>query len=300
MEQHNLIPLADEVTKAGLPFRDYKAWLEYNLRKECERSGMDIDKVLCTYSHIDSLICRSERYKPGLRKQIVEKFTDHHFVAAFNNLQTMKHLIRKINYPNIIDHAESDLLFMLFFLTLYDGLYARIINILYGAANARDQNTDKCVGTTGKAKRLAGEGIDIRDVMRVDIRNAAAHMGFVAGGGLIDIKTSQKMIVTTHESMCSMEEFKDAFGKERVDHIEDVVNAAQLGAFSLYFALLYWYEMYEGPWRLFSKEFFSTWPSFCMARDAVQQMRDLSVEKWDDVVRDARMKLTAVGDTVYY
>ena len=31
--------------------------------------------------------------------------------------------------------------------------------------------------------------------MRSDIRNTAAHMGFVAGGGLVEIKTSQKMIV---------------------------------------------------------------------------------------------------------
>ena len=291
MELHNLIPLDDEVLEAGLPFSDYKVWLEYNLHKECERSGMDIDKVLYLYNRIDSLIRRGEKCKPRLRKQIVEKFDGHHFGAAFNNLQTMRRLIRKINYPNIIDPIESDLLFMLFFLTLYDGLYARIIDILYETI----KSTDEHVGTTRKAKRLAGEGIDVRSEMRTDIRNAAAHMSFVAGGGLMEVKTSRKMLVTPQESMFSVDEFKGVFGEKHVDRAEDVANAAELGTFSLYFALRHWYEINAGPWRLFSKGFFATWQSFCMARDAVQRMRDLSVEKWDDVVRDARMKLTASG-----
>ena len=293
MELHNLIPLDDEVLKAGLPFSDYKAWLGYNLRKEYERSGMDIDKVLDMYDRIDLLIRRGEKCKPGLRKQIVEKFDGHHFRAAFNNLQTMRRLIQKIH--RYAEPAESDLLFMLYFLTLYDGVYARMIDILYEVVKAQDQNTGKRVGTTRKAKRLAGEGIDVRDKMWADIRNAAAHMGFVAGGGLIELKKSRKMLVTPQESMFSVDEFKGAFGKERVDRAEDVASAAELGTFSLYFTLRHWYEMHEGPWRLFPKEFFTTWPSFCVARDAVQQMRDLSVEKWDDVVRNAQKKLATSG-----
>ncbi len=65
MALHGSSPLTDEVVKAHLPFSDYKAWLEYNLRKECERSGMDIDKVLHLYDRIDSLIRRGEKCKPG-------------------------------------------------------------------------------------------------------------------------------------------------------------------------------------------------------------------------------------------
>ncbi len=238
--------------------------------------------------------------RPGIRKQIVEKFFDHYFQAAYSNVQIMKNLIRKINKSNIIEFKESDLLFMLYFLTLYDGLYARLINILYEAVKVQDQSTDEYVSTTRKAKRLAGEGIDVRNKMWVDIRNAAAHMGFVANGGSIEIKEVQKLIVTAKASQSTIDKLKGTFGKERIDCVSDVVSPFELGTDSLYLALRHWFEMREGPWRLFSKEFFTTWQSFCIARDAEQRMRgmpvrELPVREWDSVVRDARMKLTTSG-----
>lgn len=310
----------DDAARAGLPFKDYKAWLDRRLTEACKMDGVSsIDEVRRQYGRIDSLLRRGEEAKPGIRGLIAERIHGDAFTAAFNNVQTLTRMVRRINYPHIIDHAESDILFMVSFLTLYEGLYVNIVDVLYEAvealdsgsrrrrhvpdtlvkiyraAKARCSGTQRRKGTAAKANRLAGEGIDIRRVMRTDIRNAAAHMGFTAIGGLIEVKMSNILIDTTatREHVAHKDLHKHP---ERVTHINDVLLDAERSIVSLHHALLHWYEVHEGPWSRFSDEFFTTDAGFRIAYDAVGRMGDAPEKEWCVIVREAQAELAASGD----
>ena len=248
------------------------------LKRACEYDGVCFDEVLDLHGQIDSLIRRGEKKNPGLRRLIVSRTAGLKREVAFKNMSAWYRLVGKIHRMNVADPIEDDVLFMVSYLVAYEGLYARVIDVLYEAAKALEPPNRKRRRSTGrKAECLAEKGIDMRAAMKPDVRNAAAHLRFAAGGGLIGARREGgkegDLIVTMNGKEFGMDEARNVPGAERITHRDIVYSEARRSAATLYRALVYWCYIHGDATpdaRPLAQHQESGQPAGSLARDAVQ------------------------------
>ena len=221
------------------------------------------------------------------------------------NTRAWLRLVETMRGWRMVDPPSLDMVFMMSYLVLYEGMYAWTIDRLYGVLV--DDDTEHCgacghrqrLGTSGRAKKLAGFGVDVRRDVQPGIRNAAAHMSYNATGGAIDtpngILMSDGDMFERNER--DMELYKEVSGG-RLKDAGDTFQRAKDAVLSLFWATHHLWCVQGGPWRLFGKEFFQTEIGIGIMERMVERMLGEEFESWPQLVKDAERELrTEIGRT---
>ena len=285
-------------------YADYNEYVLSMLAKACSADEIPWDRTLKLYERMQAEFSRRMRKDPSMRERLASAFlNDRKEAVMLRNTRGWFSLVKTMR--EVADPHGLDMVFMMSYLVLYEGMYALTIDRLYEVLSDDDsKQCDACgrkqrLGTSGRAKKLAGFGIDVRRDVPHGIRNAAAHMSYNATGGAVD--TPNGILMSNGDAFerneSDAELYLDVSGG-RLKDAGDTFQRAREAVMSLFWAAQHLYSVHGGPWRLFGREFFRTEIGIGIMERAVGRMLQEEFEDWPHTVKEAERELSVeIGRT---
>lgn len=235
-------------------------WFSTTLREACDEDGTDINEVLRLCKQVGELMERVAKVDTAACVRIA-RLVDGLKRGPYENLATWYRLVDKVRKRGFADGKEDNMLYMVTILVMYEGLYAKVIDVLYEAVKVLDNTEDsrsartasaRCgkrrggyISTGRKEECLRGEGVGVLDPRWRDVRNKAAHLNFVLDDQSVKIGENGKCTLLITDEMSDIE----------VGNVPDAGHALSMAdAYSeirkftaeLYRALFCWRVIYGG------------------------------------------------------